>query len=219
MKILAGLVITIGMCAGYHTAARADSQDISFADSLAGVDGSVSGWSAGDALKDLGTKTWSLLGGGALARAFGGGDLTHRLTRGLGISGGEYDEIDHNERMVIRFLQAPFLLDSFEVRSLFKNEPGGDERGRARLFLGDELVTQVTFSGDAAPGTAGSRVISFDDPYAVDRIVFLVPHAARAGSEFALARLSGTVVPEPVSALLFLTGGGALAYAARRRKK
>ena len=96
---------------------------------------------------NLGTDNWSLLNGTATVTGYrngGSGILTHRGTRGLGVSGAEDDEvdsIDKLERVEITF-DTPHRLSYLEVRSLFDNEgPGGEpEEGDIDLYLGGTLV-------------------------------------------------------------------------------
>ena len=207
--------------------------DTSTGETLQGVDGDTSGWSHNNSMVSLGTFKWGLLGDTAevVARVGGSrGILTHRGTRGLGIRGGENDEIDSYygdvERLVIRFDQ-PTYLNSFEVRSLFYEDDllGGDhrERGVAKFWLGgDNIFTQrlVGVENIETPGTKGIVDYSYDTPYLIDKIVFRVPTDRwfTCQSEFSVAKLNVTAVPEPISTVLFLTGGTVLAIRRMRKK-
>ncbi len=232
-KILAILTLFILMCS-----TRAKADQISFiwdppVDTFQGVDGDTSGWSRDDSMLSLGTYSWDLLGATAEVDASVDGlrgILTHRGTRGLGIRGGEDDEIDNNhgdiERLVIKF-DEPKYLNSFEVRSLFYEDEllrqrDHRERGAASFWLdGGKIFTQqlVGVEDIETPGTKGVVDYSYAQPYLIDRIVFNVPASKWYSnqSEFSVAKLDVTAVPEPISAVLFITGAAALA--ARRLKK
>ncbi len=186
---------------------------------LQGVDGNTSSWSVDRSLVNLGTRNWSLLGGDARIFARGGGNLSHRGDRGLGVWGGENDEIDgygiRNEALVIKF-EKPYYLQSLEVRSLFQ-EADGIEKARVRLFLGGSALSFYDLVAEQATGTDGIKTLSFDTPIMIDALRFFVPRGTCSScySEFALAKLNVTATPEPVSVSLFLLGGGALALRKR----
>jgi len=182
-------------------ATGADVSTISFLyeDSFTGVD-SPTGWSTGDNMVNLGTDNWSLLNGTATVTGYrngGSGILTHRGTRGLGVSGAEDDEvdsIDKLERVEITF-DTPHRLSYLEVRSLFDNEgPGGEpEEGDIDLYLGGTLVIHYNLIGvepSGAPGAVGKVNISVPD-ILVDRIKYYVNDTQGYAnySEFAVARL------------------------------
>lgn len=203
-------------------------------DTFQGVDGDTSGWSNNDSMVGLGTNQWSLLGGTAWVNGYDGassGTLTQRGTRGLGIWGHENDEIDsyHRvEKIVITFDQ-PKYLNSFEVRSLFY-EPNlltnGDhkERGVADFYLdGSNIFTQDLVGSEdiRTAGTKGIASYSYDQPYIIDKLVFHVPKDQwyTWQSEFAVAKLDVTAVPEPVSTVLFIMGGSVLAVRRMRKVK
>lgn len=234
-KILAVLALFILMCS---TQAKADQ--ISFiwdppVDTFQGVDGDTSGWSHDDSMLSLGTNSWDLLGATAEVDANVNGlsgILTHRGTRGLGILGGEDDEIDNNpgeiERLVIKF-DEPKYLNSFEVRSLFYEDnfliqSDYRERGMASFWLdGDNVFIQrlVGVEDIGTPGTKGVVDYSYAQPYLIDKIVFNIPAGRWYSnkSEFSVAKLDVTAVPEPVSTVLFITGGAALAIRRLRKSR
>ncbi len=199
--------------------------DTSTGETLQGVDGNTSGWSNGGSnLVNLGTSNWSLLGGTAGVVADDGKILTQQGPRGLGIAGGDDWEIDsYNgvEKLEINFNQ-PTYLNSFEVRSLF-HENGHNEEGEASFLLGgNNIFTQhlVGVENLATPGTNGVVDYSYAQPYLIDKIVFDVPagQSYTSWSEFDVAKLNVTAVPEPVSTVLFLTGIVPLAVRKLRRK-
>jgi len=167
-------------------------------DNFEGVDGNTSGWSHNNSTVNLGTHTWSLLGGTATVYGYKNGspyNLTHRGTRGLGVAGGEYDEVDDPEKIEIVF-DEPILINEFQVRSLFTNESGGDEEGDVELYNGDNLVASYHLTATEAGGNGILDTIGSDQ--AVDKIVFYI----KAGqpytsfSEFAVAKLRICPVPQ-----------------------
>jgi len=175
----------------------ADVSTISFVQPLSGVDGDTSGWSTTDSMVNLGTDNWSLLNGTATVTGYrngGSGTLTHRGTRGLGVSGAEDDEvdsIDKIERLEITF-DTPHCLSYLEVRSLFANEgPNGEpEEGDIDLYLGGSHVGNYHPVGGEGPGINGVWNISVPD-ILVDRIKFYVNDTQEYAnySEFAVAKL------------------------------
>jgi len=234
-KILAVFILFLIMVSAQAKA----EQQISFiwdtgvggTETLQGVDDDTTGWSNNDSMVKLGASNWSLLGATAEVLARDGGKkgkLTHRGTRGLGIWGGENDEIDsYNdvEKLSIQFGQ-PTLMKAFEVRSLYYEDDllkrDHKERGIANFWLGNSLVfTQqlVGVENIETPGTKGIVDYSYDDPFLFDRVVFNVPKCQwyTYQSEFAVAKL--TTVPEPMSTVLFITGGTILVVRRLRRKK
>jgi len=156
-------------------------------DSFAGVDGDTSGWSTNDSEKNLGTSNWSLLGSNAVVYGYKDGNaynLTHRGTRGLGVAGGESDEIDGPEKIEIVFTN-PVFINEFEVRSLFK-EGTGDEEGDVELYNGATLVKGYHLTAEQAGGNGILDTLGTDQ--AVDKIVLYVA-SGYPDSEFAVAKL------------------------------
>jgi len=185
-----------------------EERNISFLyeDNFEGVDGDTSSWSTGSATSHLNTNSWSLLNGDAEVSAYVDGnsaDLTHRGIRGLGVDGGEPDEIDIRningaERIEITF-NRPYQLSYFEVRSLFAGEEGdvsfwldGQQVGYHHLVgvetlgSGNGVVSvNVNFSNIANTIVDGTPTII------VDRIVFYIDQNASYApySTYAVARL------------------------------
>jgi len=164
---------------------------VSFVQPLTGVDGDTSGWSTGDGMVNLGTNTWSLLGGKATVNGYKNGgvyNLTHRGTRGLGVGTGEPDEVDNPERIEIVFGE-PVFVNEFEVRSLFK-EGTGDEEGDVELYNGGTPVASYHLTAEQSTG--GNGVLeTLGTDQAVDTIVFYVKSGQdyTTDSEFAVAKL------------------------------
>jgi len=221
MKKVVGFFIAIVVLFSLNTGI-AQARVISFLDDathdLRGVAGDTSGWSSDDNVVSLEKKVWRLLGGNARIRAIGG-DLSHRGTRGLGIWGGETDEIDsygaNPEKLVLTF-KNPYKINSIQIRSLF-NESDGVEKGRINFYLGGTKVFTQNLTGTLN----GINNLDYTIPVVADRMVFFVPdgRAFSDFSEFSLARLNVTATPEPISATLFLLGSGALALRIHRKKK
>jgi hypothetical protein len=202
-------------------------QYASAGETLQGVDGNTSSWSADGSMANLGTNSWSLLGGTAWVNAYRGDDdgiLTHRGTRGLGIFGAENDEIDSNcrlERLEIAFNQ-PQYLNSFEVRSLYVEKLWCwtfPEKGIVDFYLEDNKYYTQLMTG-VETGGKGIASFVYGDPYVIDKLVFYVPDdkCGTRLSEFSVAKLNVTATPEPVSSVLFLIGGASLVAIRRRRK-
>jgi len=161
-------------------------------DSFEGVDGSTSGWSAGDNTVNLGANSWSLLDGKATVYGYKSDgspyNLTHRGTRGLGVGTGEPDEVDDPEKIEIIFNE-PVFINEFEVRSLFE-EATGEEQGDVTLYNG---ATQIkTYHLTAEESTGGNGVLNtLGTDQAVDKIVFYIMsgQSYTSESEFAVAKL------------------------------
>ena len=196
-------------------------------DGFVGVD-AVSGWSTSESTSLL-SSSWSLLGGTATVTAYrdgGFGTLSHRGTRGLGVVGGERDEIDsrtEDERIEITFLSDQ-LLSSVEVRSLFSDEgwSPGTEYGTIDFYLDNSLVHSEFLTGQESlgGGNDGDVAISYLDPLLIDTIVYYVPAGfgtTSEQSEFAVARLDIVAVPVPSALLLAGIGTGAIGWLKRRR--
>ncbi len=165
-------------------------------DSFIGVDGDTSGWSQDLTVVQIGHH-WDLLSGTADVYAFKNGDagtLTQRGLRGLGVLGGDGDEIDTiegDESIVVEF-DEPQYLCGFEVRSLFTGEgPGGaPEEGDLELKLDDSTVGYYHFVA-VQPDGNGVLHVDVDPEILVDKIVFYVDtnEPYNAWSEFAVARI------------------------------
>ncbi|MFA5163966.1 MAG: hypothetical protein WC481_00160 [Candidatus Omnitrophota bacterium] len=210
-------------------AASASADQVSFVwnssgDTIQGVDGDTSWWSSNDSMVNLNTYQLSLLSGSAEAIGYDGlckGWLTQRGTRGLGISGSENDEIDSYdkvEKLVFTF-DAPVYMNSFEVRSLYYESSlltNGDhmERGVANFYLDSANVYKqcLTGSENISAGGDGIASYSYDQPFLIDKIVFNVPANKwyTYQSEFSVAKMDVTTAPEPVSTVLFISGGAVM---------
>ena len=172
--------------------ASSECRDISFVKLFSGVDGNTDKWSLNGDVKNLKTSTWSLLDNSALVSGYSDGVphfLTQRGTRGLGVAGQEGDEIDSRntfEEIIITFDESK-IINSFEVRSLFKGAP---EQGDADFYLDDHLVANYHLVG-ILKGDNGVLTVPVPDVIA-DKIIFYVKPGEEytSYSEFAVAKIS-----------------------------
>ncbi|MBP7051963.1 MAG: hypothetical protein KBE65_13195 [Phycisphaerae bacterium] len=188
---------------------------------------STTGFGAGTNV--LAVSQLSLLAGDAMAYAMRNGSagvFTQRDTRGLGIQGGELDEVDKDlvgivEHIDVVFTEA-YYIDSVELRSLFKPDPSPAAGEIAVVSVIREYGTssQVTETSwqllgfeDIAWGTDGAVTQSLGGIVlnAGDALVF----SPEAG-EFALAAMTVRLVPVPGAVLLGLLG---LGYAGMRLRR
>jgi len=163
-------------------------------DEFEGVDGDTSSWdTSGTGYKTL-THSWSLLNGNAEVIAYKNGDdakLTHRWNRGLGVLGGENDEVDDLnkvEKIEIEFDYAHYI-DYVELRSLFADESqcqGRDEEGYIEYYLDDVLVlTENAIAVETGGDGVWSK--SYSDAIFADKIIFYAENDRC--SEFAVTKI------------------------------
>ncbi len=174
----------------------ADTISFLYEDGFAGVDGDTSSWSDDNGMVNLGETHWSLLDGKAEVLGYlnsqNDGILTHRGTRGLGIYGGEPDEIDsieEGENLRIVF-DEPYYINSIETRSLFVPEGEGDpEEGDITFKL---LGSEIEDDHMVASENSGNGVWSetYED-LLVDEIIFYINETEDYAdwSEFAVTKL------------------------------
>lgn len=191
---LFGLVLAFIICAQVE----ASPTTISFADNIIGVDGPYEPppWSTGDEVVEI-LHSYSLIGGMATVAGYIGDTdtfaLSHRLTRGLGVSNSdtqtkEHDEVDsfaRAERIEITFDVVDYYVNSLEIRSLFSPDTGWDpdiEMGAVDFYRDGVLLHTEFLLGQEALDEIndGSLTINFATPYLVDQLVFYVPSAVPA---------------------------------------
>ncbi len=223
----------LALCTVAILVVQAQATLISFLeeDSLAGVDGDTTGWSSNDSMVVLSTSTWSLLGGTAAVYGYIDGEsiLTHRGTRGLGIDGMEGDEVDYSlgrpEKIAITFTIDSWV-NSLEVRSLFTNDgwSPGIEVGTVDFYLDGFKIYTEDLEGlePLGGGNDGDVAVSYPTPFLVDKLEYYVPTGlgnTTTESEFAVARLDVTPIPEPTTVGLLGFGSLALLCTPGKRKK
>ena len=157
----------------------------------------TSGFSLDNSFANLGTATIGILGDGSTITGFAGGqfaNLTHRGTRGIGIEPDEFDEVDPGEMLDLVF-STPWFVEEIEVRSLFiEGDPLAPEQGIVNYFHGADLVHTANLIATSTVGNGA--VIELNSPgILADRLSFVVS-SDLATSEFALARLELTQIPE-----------------------
>ncbi len=140
-----------------------------------------------------------------------GNALILEETRGSRPAPGFPDDAANGGRITFAFdvpiaLTAIFLLDA------------GDNAGSARIFLDDVEFDVTSFLGLGPTQTFGGRdreydFIQFDDNTIVNSFSVEFPGSG------AIGRFGATVVPVPATLPLLLTGLGAFAWVARKRKK
>jgi VCBS repeat-containing protein len=170
-------------------------------------------WSSDDCTQCLDVYSWPLLDNTARVTAYSGngyGALSHRIIRGLGVKGGEYDEIDsirNMERIEVTF-NSPQYLTFFEVRSLFARgftDPITEE-GDVDLYLGSDLVKHYDIAGVYPYGIIGKVRVTISPTILMDKIVFYVDEDEdySSYSEFTLAKIG--VVNDDVSFVIPFSG-------------
>jgi len=207
---------------------------ISFADTIEGVDSPYEppAWSTGNSVVQI-DSSYSLLGGTTTVTG-GTFDLSHRLTRGLGVWGAENDEVDTHtidrpESIEITF-DIPHYIDYIEVRSLFSPDTHNNtEYGAVDFYSGGTKLGTTIFVGSedlSVSGTRGVASAAYASSYLVDTLVFYVPTPEQIGtpsdydyqkSEFAVAKLDVTPIPAPGAVLLGGIGVGLVGWLRRRR--
>lgn len=148
-------------------------------------------------------------------------NLYQDTTDGLGIKGGEPDEINDPEFLVITF-NTPYVLRDVAITDLFASNDGNQdpgEEGYVDLFGVDgKLLASYTFYGNNSDQANGEQLVDFGQDFIVSQAIFRVLDFTN--NEFSVAGFANAApVPEPATMLLFGTGLAGLAGIARRRKK
>ncbi|MFP4361129.1 MAG: PEP-CTERM sorting domain-containing protein [Alphaproteobacteria bacterium] len=155
-----------------------------------------------------------------------GGDLTQFSDDGLGIAGGENDEIDDrggNESMLLSFnepLTQPTVL--IGISDLFGPPDGGGdgERGQVQVAVnGADAATESFFAiDDPASNTNGEWTLALAGFSVGDELdITLTAGPEGSGNEFSVMGVSQ--VPLPGAAWLMIAGLGAVGAYARRARK
>jgi len=158
----------------------------------------------------------------------GGTQLFQDSVDGIGVLGGENDEIDALEVLQVNFLNGGLLLSGVWITDLFDAVDGSTPRGETGWYMytevGKAASTRFSFFGDVSDQANGEQLVNFGSNLLLESIKFGVfeniPQAAvnlNFDSEFSVAGFDAADVPEPTSVLLL--GLGLLGALACRRQQ
>ena len=181
----------------------------------------------GDLAIDFRTDAWqgtddahgqhSFTVGNVTATAISGDNLlfANDSADGLGVQGGEYDEINSGESLKIDIAEGAYISGVW-ITDLFDSPDGVDgEEGRVTLTttVGD---MSFDFYGNLADQANGEYYVDFGGSFFVSKALFGTI-GETSNNEFSVAGFSAAPVPEP--ATLLLLGTGLLGIAGLSRKK
>lgn len=131
---------------------------------------------------------------------------------GLGVLGGEFDEVDGAEILEVSFASATGVSGVW-ITDLFAAPDGGDgEDGQVEIFFSGGGSQVFQFSGNDADQANGELLVLFGGgDVLLDRAVFTALDGP--GNEFSVA---GFTTPEPTSTALFGLGWLVVAWELRR---
>jgi hypothetical protein len=140
-------------------------------------------------------------------------------TDGLGIRGGEQDEINYREKLIVNLGLAPdqgIYVSGVWITDLFEEPDGVDgEEGRVKLKLVGGQLMYFDFSGNDADQENGEILVDFEGTYLVDKAFFYII-GEHCNNEFSVAGFNSPV-PEP--ATMLLVGSGLIGLAGVGRRK
>ena len=142
---------------------------------------------------------------------------------GLGIEGGEPDEIDNGEtlRIDLNYFGSGLEVTGVWITDLFDGPDGGliGEQGLLQLGVGSGIV-DFTFSGSDSDQANGEQYVDFGGTYLAHTAIFAALNIADginpADNEFSVA---GFTQPVPEPATMLLLGSGLIGLAGFGRKK
>ena len=138
---------------------------------------------------------------------------------GLGVLGGEDDEMDRYEFIWVH-IKGGMMLNGVCITDLFDAPDGGDtgEKGQMLFSALGGSVHFSQFYGSDANQDNGEIWIDFGDEFLVSDAVFgTYPWPGYDGNEFSVAGFTAAAVPEPATMLLL--GAGLIGLAGLGRKR
>ncbi len=161
-----------------------------------------------------GSASFSFDGVTAIASGGDGTLFANDSADGLGILGGELDEIDMDEALLIDFGTGRFLTGVW-ITDLFPEGQG--EFGAMQFsYDGNSTSPVIEFNGHNTIEPNGAQYIDFGGSFNINLIIF--GHTiADPESEFSVAGFTAAAVPE--SATMLLLGVGLVGIASVGRKK
>ncbi|MBW2339522.1 MAG: PEP-CTERM sorting domain-containing protein [Deltaproteobacteria bacterium] len=137
---------------------------------------------------------------------------------GLGVLGGQDDEIDRHEFIWVH-IKGEMMINGVWITDLFDAPDGGDGEKGQMLFsdLGGSFYFFQFYGNDADQGN-GEIWVDFGDEFLVSDAVFgSKPWPGYDGNEFSVAGFTAAAVPEPATMLLLGAGLIGLAGVGRRK--
>jgi hypothetical protein len=145
--------------------------------------------------------------------------LYQDTTDGLGIMGGEPDEINYREKLKVNLGLDPdegIYVSGVWITDLFDSPDGVDgEEGRVTLKLVSGDFMSFDFFGNDADQGNGEILVDFEGTYLVDKAFFYII-GETCNNDFSVAGFNSPI-PEPATMLLLGTGLIGLAGFGRRK--